>query len=603
MRILHTADWHAGRTLRGVERTPEIYDALREILEIAKSERVDAILVSGDLFDTPNPRPEAEAAVYNFFLETGQLGIPSVVIAGNHDSPQRLESVAGLLRRVSVAAVGTIKSNTRLAINLENSKGEKAVIATMPFLSERRLVKSAQLLDGDVGQWRMKYQEGMDFFIKRMEKEFRANTINLMMLHTTIEGGSLSGSEFKFLTQNSYTIRADQLPASAQYVALGHLHKPQRVNDAPPAEYAGSLIQLDFGEAGEQKYVKLIDVAPGRPAFVESIPIRSGKQLRAIRANLENLERQLEEYKDFDGYLKVAVKVQQPLPGLKDRVLAVLPQALAVEVELEEGAQQAIAEAASNVTPMEAFERYIAERRSGGLSEEVRAAFVELFEQSQDATAPDSAPAEAPAARATLSETFTLEEKDSDVLRAGPHNLKDSSTNIDVPAVETALFNSEQGSKSKKSKRTGESKTDTPKTEMPKPAAATIEASKLEPEKLAALIDNFVASTPDAKTETLNNKTATSEASESETVLEPVAAVSALTTKTQLEPVSLEEFEFESPSIATPPMDFEDTQPLPLPSESAEIRRKRILDWDDDDETTLADHDLQVLDKNKEDKA
>ena len=98
MRILHTADWHAGRVLRGVDRTPEIAQALGEILEIAQSERVDLILVAGDLFDTPNPSADAERAVYEFFLRSGQLGIPSVVIAGNHDSPQRLESVAGLLK-------------------------------------------------------------------------------------------------------------------------------------------------------------------------------------------------------------------------------------------------------------------------------------------------------------------------------------------------------------------------------------------------------------------------------------------------------------------------------------------------------------------------
>ncbi|MDQ3461346.1 MAG: exonuclease subunit SbcD, partial [Deinococcota bacterium] len=81
MKILHTADWHAGRTLHGVDRTPEIREALREIAALAVDEEVDLILVAGDLYDSKRPGPEAEEAVYEFFLTTGRAGIPSVVIA------------------------------------------------------------------------------------------------------------------------------------------------------------------------------------------------------------------------------------------------------------------------------------------------------------------------------------------------------------------------------------------------------------------------------------------------------------------------------------------------------------------------------------------
>ena len=85
MRVLHTADFHAGRLLRGYDRTPEIHDALTEIAGLAKTERADAVLVSGDLFDTGNPSADAEAAVFDFFLKLRDAGIPGIVIAGNHD--------------------------------------------------------------------------------------------------------------------------------------------------------------------------------------------------------------------------------------------------------------------------------------------------------------------------------------------------------------------------------------------------------------------------------------------------------------------------------------------------------------------------------------
>jgi DNA repair protein SbcD/Mre11 len=127
MRLLHTADWHAGRNLRGLDRTPEIRDALKEILGIAVSEKVDAVLVAGDVFDTPNPSAEAEAAVYDFFLELGAKGIPSVVIAGNHDSAHRLESVAGLLSRVRAHVLGQVRADLQ-AVRLELEAGPLTVL-------------------------------------------------------------------------------------------------------------------------------------------------------------------------------------------------------------------------------------------------------------------------------------------------------------------------------------------------------------------------------------------------------------------------------------------------------------------------------------------
>jgi exonuclease SbcD len=378
VRILHTADWHAGRVLRGVDRTPEIAQALNEILEIAQSERVDLILVAGDLFDTPNPSADAERAVYEFFLRSGQLGIPSVVIAGNHDSPQRLESVAGLLKIVNVHPLGVVRPDIK-AIEVETTNGT-AVIAALPFLSERRLVKAATMLEAglDVGMWRQKYREGMNFFIHRLEAGFKSNAVNMMMLHTTMDGGVLSGSEFKFYVTNTYTISAEALPASAQYVALGHLHKPQQIAQTPPVEYAGSVIQLDFGEAGDSKQVNLIEVTPGRPARVHDIALSSGKPLRNAFVDLDGLERKLEEFKSWPGFLKVNVSVGTPMPGLKDRVLSVLPQALAVEISLEESAARALEDAPANLSPLEAFERYYRDRRGTDLSAELRQAFIEL---------------------------------------------------------------------------------------------------------------------------------------------------------------------------------------------------------------------------------
>jgi DNA repair protein SbcD/Mre11 len=384
MRLLHTADWHAGRTLRGIERTSEIRSALQEIRQIAKTEHVDAVLVAGDVFDVPNPSAEAESAVYEFFLE---LGIPSVVIAGNHDSPQRLESVSGLLAKVKAQVLGLVRPDLRAA-ELELSAG-KLIVAGVPFLSERRLIKAADLLSApDVGQWRQKYRDGMRFFINHVAKGFRANAVNLLMLHTTLDGGVLSHSEHEFHVSNSYCLDPQSFPSSAQYVALGHLHKPQELGEAPPVQYSGSVIQLDFGEAGERKRVNLIEVSPGKPAKVQHIPLSSGKTLYNLRSDLGSLEHKLDDLRGVVGHVKLTVQLEQPLPGLKDRIYNGVKswwnpdQLFALEVEVKNREVQEAMAVTQEQSPLEAYRSFYLERRGQELPLDLEQAFTGLLEES-----------------------------------------------------------------------------------------------------------------------------------------------------------------------------------------------------------------------------
>ena len=391
MRLLHTADWHAGRTLRGFERTSEIRAALIEIAALAKSEKVDAVLVAGDVYDMPNPNAEAESAVYDFFLTLGAVGIPSVVIAGNHDNPQRLESVAGLLSKVKVSLLGTVRPDLK-AVTLELQAGS-LVVAGLPFLSERRLVKAADLLKApDVGEWRQKYRDGMRFFVNHICQGFRADAVNILMLHTTLDGGLLSNSEYSFHVSNSYSLDPQSFPSSAQYVALGHLHKPQELGSAPPVQYSGSIIQLDFGEAGEQKRVNLIEVSPGKPAKIQHIPLSSGKTLKNIRTDLDGLERKLEELKGFTGHAKLVIQLEQPMQGLKDRILnGIKPwwnpsQLFALETEIRNQEIKTAFQTAQapELSPLEAYRTFYAERRGKELPTDLEKAFLELLNDQEE---------------------------------------------------------------------------------------------------------------------------------------------------------------------------------------------------------------------------
>ena len=386
MKILHTADWHAGRVLHGQPRTPEIRDALREIAELARTEAVDLVLVAGDLYDTRNPGAEAETAVYEFFKTLGDAHIPSVVIAGNHDAPGRLEAASGLLGLAGVYVVGEPKVAQQGGVFTLHLGGETARIAALPFVSERRIVKVHELLGSDPGAWREGYREGMRKLINNLTGSFKNDTVNLLMMHTTTEGAQLAHSEYKFHSADAYVLAPDLFPEACNYVALGHIHMPQRVQGLPEnaGRYAGSIVQLDFGEQGDTKYVYLLEAQAGKPTrILKEHAVRAGKRLKRVTLTRDDLDRKLSEL-DWDGWLKLSLKLERPDPGLKDRLKRDYPNLLVVDQQFPE--RERLAERPTdqrNLSLLDAYAQFYDDERATALPGDLRRAFGELFEQVQ----------------------------------------------------------------------------------------------------------------------------------------------------------------------------------------------------------------------------
>lgn len=387
MRVLHTSDFHAGYTLRGFDRTPEIAEALSEIAEIAISEKVDALLVAGDVFDRPNPSPQAEAAIFDFFLRLHHAKIPSVIISGNHDSAARLGSLGGLMQFVGAHVIAEPLDLERMSHTIETASGEKLCVHGLPYLSERKLVKALDLLTGDVGSWRQRYRAGVAKMLSFLAENFQLGAVNMLMAHTTIDGSKPSGSErgLEFDLANSYTLTGLQIPAAVQYMALGHIHKPQDVCDVPRLRYSGSIIQLDFGEAGEEKQVSLIEATVGKPVNITPIPLRSGQQLKTVHVELKNLEAQLAKHSDFVGHLKVVVNTKggSTPSGLKDRVLRILPNVLAIELQgSSTGHILRPEDVRSGMALIELYERYWRDEKGRGeLPQELREIFLQVEQE------------------------------------------------------------------------------------------------------------------------------------------------------------------------------------------------------------------------------
>jgi exonuclease SbcD len=308
------------------------------------------VLVTGDVFDSGAPPARAEAVVYRFFKRIGRTGAQSVVIAGNHDSGVRLEAWGELAELVGVHAVGRPRPPDRGGvIELTTRAGEIAVVAAIPFAAPRTLVTALELASDDTTAMQG-YADRLRQVIARCSSRFRTGAVNLLCLHTHLDGAVFTSSERRVHLGDEWAATPQALPPSAHYVALGHIHKPQSVTAPSPAEYAGSPLQLDFGEAGEAKSFVRVDAVAGRPAQIHRVPYRGGRALTVVRGTLEELAARRDELAAA-GWLKVVAQLAAPDPELSRKLHALLDHVVSVDfecpaVELDEATGPTLRDAA-----------------------------------------------------------------------------------------------------------------------------------------------------------------------------------------------------------------------------------------------------------------
>lgn len=374
MKILHTADWHVGKTLQGHSRAGEHEAVLAELADVARREAVDLVLVAGDLFDTSAPTPEAERIVYRGLLALSEVA-PVVAIPGNHDSDRRLSALAPLfdLARVTIrAGVSTEPAE------IQTAAGETAVIACVPWLSQRYIVKAAHLMDEDAAESRQRYEERMALVVEKLTAGFRPDAINIVMAHLAIVGAEMGGGERTAQTIFDYWVNSTLFPADAHYVALGHLHKTQSVIGPCPIHYPGSPLQLDFGETDLNRFALIVEATPGTPATTEPVELKSGRRLRTLKGKLADLAPLAGT--TGDDYLRILVN-EKTRVGLGEEVREMFPNAVKVIVEHEatggDGAKAQLDR--SHLTPHELFLLYLDEKDVE--DEGLVALFDELYEE------------------------------------------------------------------------------------------------------------------------------------------------------------------------------------------------------------------------------
>jgi exonuclease SbcD len=304
MKILHTSDWHLGKRLEDFSRMEEQQAVLLEICEIADREQVNAIVVAGDLFDTYNPPTEAVDLFYKTLKRLTNNGKrPVIAIAGNHDSPDRIEAPDPLARECGIIFAGYPNSIVQ-TFELES---ELKVIASEEGFLELKLPEidtSLRLLFTPyANEFRLKTYLGNENSEEELrtilhekweelaEKYCDDKGVNFLVTHLFVvkKGDALpeEPAEEKPILHvgGAQIIFTENIPKQIQYTAIGHLHRMHRVDSMPgPVYYSGSPLSYSFAEANQKKYVLLVDVESGNTAKVREIELTKGKKLLRKRA-------------------------------------------------------------------------------------------------------------------------------------------------------------------------------------------------------------------------------------------------------------------------------------------------------------------------------
>ena len=302
MRILHTADWHLGKKLDHFSRLEEQRIVMDEICSIADDQNADLIIVAGDLFDTFNPPVEAVDLLYKTLKRLTNNGKrPVIAIAGNHDSPDRIDSPNPLARECGILFVGnpdvaipkmiikdgfeiTQSENGFLEIKLAHYNFPIRIITT-PYANEMRL-KTYLGAENKEQQLNQLLQTS---WAKLADKYCDIHGVNILTTHLYMlkRGGEIlkePDGEKPLRIGNADIIYTDCIPQQIQYTALGHLHKYQNVGGhSSPVVYSSSPLSYSFSEAGQQKKVVLIEAQPNDEVKYTAIPLVSGRPLHRKR--------------------------------------------------------------------------------------------------------------------------------------------------------------------------------------------------------------------------------------------------------------------------------------------------------------------------------
>ncbi len=299
MRLLHTSDWHLGQHFMGKTRQAEHQALIGWLLEQVEARQVDAVLIAGDLFDTGTPPSYARELYNQLVVSLHALRVPLLLLAGNHDSVATLNESRELLARLGATVITTAGADPadQLVLLPGRDGNPGCLVGAVPFIRPRDLLQSQAGQSGEDKQRSLQsaiqaHYAAVHAALVERQQELETSLGRRLPLvltgHLTTVGASASES-----VREIYVGALEAFPTSAfppaDYIALGHIHRPQKVGGLEHIRYSGSPLPLSFDEAGQQKEMLLVDLEAGGLAAVTPLPVPRFQGLAAIRSSLDSL--------------------------------------------------------------------------------------------------------------------------------------------------------------------------------------------------------------------------------------------------------------------------------------------------------------------------
>lgn len=335
MKILHTSDWHIGRTLYGRKRYEEFESFLAWLAETIQQNEIDALLVAGDVFDTSAPSNRAQELYYRFLCRVAASCCRHVVVvAGNHDSPSFLNAPKELLKALDVHVVGSsTESPEDEVLVLRNEQDDpELIVCAVPYLRDRDIRvaeagesvedKERKLIDGI-----RTHYANVAALAEQKREELGANIPIVGTGHLFTAGGqTVDGDGVRELYVGSLAhVTAGIFPACFDYLALGHLHVPQKVNGLETIRYSGSPLPMGFGEAKQQKSVCQVEFH-STAASVQLIDVPVFQKLERVKGDWDGISSRILELSvtGFQGWLEIIYDGSEVIGDLRDRLEAAI---------------------------------------------------------------------------------------------------------------------------------------------------------------------------------------------------------------------------------------------------------------------------------------
>lgn len=340
MKILHTSDWHIGKRLITRERLDEQAEVLDEIIQICEDEAIELVLIAGDIFDTYTPSADAEELFFQKIKLLAGQDRAVLLISGNHDDGVRLSAAAPLAEEQGIYIVGNARNPLRMSATarktrpvssgkgyavFENEKQERIYVSTLPYPNEARFKEEKSELS---------YVEQMQKWIAEGESGNIDKLPSIFMAHIFVAGGVVSDGEREIDLGGARAIPVEALPNS-DYIALGHLHKRQKMGKGN-CYYSGSPLQYAFDERAD-KGVKVFDLTTAGVCDLKDVPLTKGKKL--VRLEADSVDTGLELLQKYpESLVELKLYLTAPLTSEDSSALAANKNlvSLLAEVRTEE---------------------------------------------------------------------------------------------------------------------------------------------------------------------------------------------------------------------------------------------------------------------------